>query len=429
MRITVDKSYVNRGNLIFTGLLLIIIGFIILYGKTNFLSLVMRAISVAFIINGISQILSIIVKKKDKVNDNATIGHAIINMVLGLVIVVLPNFSLSLLPMSFAIYVLSNGIIKLITICIYYKNNDKIKLNMIIKCTIYFIFGLVYLCNPLMHINDILIIIAVYFFLFGMDFIKDFINEIVPQKTKNNLKRRIRITLPVFWVALIPHKVLKTINEYFEVHNETTDKLKKDLQNDIDLEVFIHVTEDGFGVIGHVDIYYNGEMISYGNYDESSYKLYGMIGNGVLFSCEKDKYIKFCTTHAKKTLFSYGLKLNDHQKSMVEKKINDIKGDVIEWKPPIVFEGYKNTLDEYNDYASVLYKATEARFYKFKSGKFKTYFGLNTNCVLLADSVIGSSGIDILGVGGVITPGTYYEYLKNEFGKRNSIVVSKNIYR
>lgn len=89
----------------------------------------------------------------------------------------------------------------------------------------------------------------------------------------------------------------------------------------------------------------------------------------------------------------------------------------------------KDRLDEYNDYASVLYKSTGAKFYRFKSGKVKTYFGLNTNCVLLADSVIGHSGIDILSINGIITPGTYYEYLKNEFIKRNSIVISQNIYR
>lgn len=148
-----------------------------------------------------------------------------------------------------------------------------------------------------------------------------------------------------------------------------------------------------------------------------------------MFSCDKDKYIKFCTGYAKKTLFSYGLKLNDEQKKNIEKNINGLKENLIEWKPPVVFEKDENKTKEYNDYASILYKATGAKFYKFKSGKFKTYFGLNTNCVLLADTVIGNSGIDVLTLGGIITPGTYYEYLRNEFVKRNSIVVSQNIYR
>ena len=29
---------------------------------------------------------------------------------------------------------------------------------------------------------------------------------------------------------------------------------------------------------------------------------------------------------------------------------------------------------------------------------------------------------------GIITPGTYYEYLNREFKKKNSMVISKNIY-
>ena len=29
---------------------------------------------------------------------------------------------------------------------------------------------------------------------------------------------------------------------------------------------------------------------------------------------------------------------------------------------------------------------------------------------------------------GLITPGTYYEYLNKEFSKKNSIVVNRNIY-
>lgn len=56
-------------------------------------------------------------------------------------------------------------------------------------------------------------------------------------------------------------------------------------------------------------------------------------------------------------------------------------------------------------------------------------FGTNFIKDFIADSVIGHSGIDILSISGIITPGTYYEYLKNEFIKRNSIVISQNIYR
>ena len=47
---------------------------------------------------------------------------------------------------------------------------------------------------------------------------------------------------------------------------------------------------------------------------------------------------------------------------------------------------------------------------------------------MLADYIIGKSGIDLLKMNGVITPGAYYEYLNREFQKKNSMVISRKIY-
>ncbi|MER3123693.1 hypothetical protein ABQG71_21380, partial [Bacillus altitudinis] len=178
------------------------------------------------------------------------------------------------------------GTVKLISIYIYAKNHINIKLGLIIECIVYFGFGITSLFSPLMHLDTVLVIIAIYFILFGINFIKDFIREILPVNTKTKLKRKVRITLPAFLVALIPHKVLKKINEYLEINDYTIDDIDKKDDDDVDLEVFIHVTSNGFGVVGHVDLYYNGEIISYGNYDESSYKLFGIVGKGTLFICD-----------------------------------------------------------------------------------------------------------------------------------------------
>ena len=50
------------------------------------------------------------------------------------------------------------------------------------------------------------------------------------------------------------------------------------------------------------------------------------------------------------------------------------------------------------------------------------------NCVLLADTIVGQAGTDILSPKGFIAPGTYQAYLNREFEKPNSIVVSKHVY-
>ena len=53
---------------------------------------------------------------------------------------------------------------------------------------------------------------------------------------------------------------------------------------------------------------------------------------------------------------------------------------------------------------------------------------VNTNCVKFADTVIGPSGIDILTMTGMITPGTYYDYFENQFRREKSNVITKKFY-
>ena len=433
MKISINKSYINIINLLFTGIGLIILGVVILYGKTNFLSIVVWAISLIFILNGIFQFISLTINKNEDMAKKITLGSSIFNVALGIGVIHFKNISFSIVVILFSIYTILNGIIKGIIYYTYLKNKVKGRITILLECIIYFVFGVTTLFSPLMHLNTILTIIGVYCFLFGLSFIKDFTSEVVPENTKNKLKRKVRITLPVFLLALIPHKVLTKINEYLQGEDKVEYDVVIDEKNssseEVDIEVFIHVTLDGIGAVGHVDLCYEGQVISYGNYDDKSFKLFGIAGKGILFIADREKYLNFCTSYSKKTIFGYGLKLNEYQKQNIKEKLNEIKDTLIKWEPSIVKDMKEDNLKcEYKDYASILYKATEAEFFTFKSGKFKTYFGLNTNCVLLADNVIGRLGTDILGISGIITPGTYYNYLQKEFTKRNSIVVSRNIY-
>ena len=199
------------------------------------------------------------------------------------------------------------------------------------------------------------------------------------------------------------------------------------------MEVFVHTSANGFNRMGHVDLYYNGKVISYGNYDKSSERFFTMIGDGVVFTTNRDKYIPFCIEHSKKTIFAFGLKLTDKQKQNIDDAINKIFDNLHEWESPYQEALTKSKTkrikeNKYQDYASKLYQATTAKFYKFKSGKYKKYFVLGINCCSLADNIIGKSGIDLLKMYGIITPGAYYEYLNREFQKKNSMVVSRKIY-
>ncbi|MFR1213757.1 MAG: hypothetical protein ACLSCV_02365 [Acutalibacteraceae bacterium] len=122
--------------------------------------------------------------------------------------------------------------------------------------------------------------------------------------------------------------------------------------------------------------------------------------------------------------------MSDTQKKKVEERIDEIMQVAIPWQQDT--NGYKTALSQEepcNDAASELVKATGAKIYKIKSGEFKTYFAINTNCVKLADYITGSAGLDVLDVSGIVTPGSYYALLDDMFERRNTIVVSKTIYR
>ena len=181
------------------------------------------------------------------------------------------------------------------------------------------------------------------------------------------------------------------------------------------------MSKKGAGIVGHADLIINDEVMSYGNYDGSSWRLHESVGDGVIFFAKKDGYIPFVIKDSEKTLFAFGLKLNEQQKTRVINRINEIKNNLYEWKPPVYSESNP-------PYAARLNHAVNTKFYKVKKGEFKTYFVLGTNCVKLVDSIVGKAGIDILEISGIITPGVYYEYLDKEFAKPNTIVISKKIY-
>lgn len=180
-----------------------------------------------------------------------------------------------------------------------------------------------------------------------------------------------------------------------------------------------------------MDIYFDNELISYGNYDEASSHLFDSMGDGVLVCTDKEKYIPFCIAHNKKTLFGFGLSLTDEQVIGVRQKVKELKSNTHAWHSEFELalnEHPETTIDEYQDYASCLYQATNCQLYKFDKGRFKSYFVLTTNCVLLADTIIGPSGIDLLSINGILTPGTYLNFLRNEFKREDSQVISYHIY-
>lgn len=425
-----DKLF-NATSSLIIGLILLLIGLLLIIGREWLYINVINIFLIAILFFSIKKFFDYFIGRKKDKKKNFTVS--IINLIFCLICSLFKNIPISILPIIFGIYLLINAIIKFINFLILVKNKAHGKLVEFTFSLIYFIFSISFIFYPIKNLSIVLLIIGIYILLLGVNYIIDFIYFMIPKKIKKKIKRSIRISLPAFIEAIIPYTVLNEINYLLDKENYDKEFVFEEKSEDVipDLEVLVHTSNRGFNRMGHVDIYYNNVVVSYGNYDDNSKRFFDMIGDGVLFTADKEKYIPFCIEHSKKTLFVLGLKLTDNQKKNIDKAINNIFNNAYSWNSPYeeaLLNNKRVKKSDYNDYASKLYQVTNAKFYKFKSGAFKNYFVLGNNCCRLADHIVGKSGIDLLKMNGVITPGTYYEYLNREFHKKNSMVVSRKIY-
>lgn len=427
------KVYCNAVSLFITSFLIIAAGIFLFLKSKVFLTAFHLTISILFMVIGLFEMISFISSFRRSKISIAQLLLGIASIALGVVVLCNRRYFLLLFPILFAMYALFNAVVRMVVFYIYQREQVKGKFFALLSALFSFTCCLVLLSNPFMNIEIVFKVSAVYMILYGTTYFDDFLRTIRESEGQEEKHRRIRFTLPVFWEAILPYKMLGKINRTFQRHRSKEEiALPKEgmLLEKSDMEIFIHVSDQNFGIVGHMDFYFDNTIVSYGSYDESTQKLHAALGDGVIFFAEgKDQYIQFCKEHSHKTIFSFGLRLTKEQKERVRDKIREIREDLIPWTCPIADpENAQKPVEDFTDYASELYKVIKPSFFKFREGEFKRYFVFRDNCVQLADRVIGALGTDIIGFSGIICPGTYYDYLDREFLRRNSMVISKTIY-
>ena len=411
------KNTISKITYLTNSILFLIAGITIILLNNTYLTLFHLITSILLVNLGfITFILNLI--KNNKSKDTLI---SITTLIVGLFFFNNKERFLSLFPFLFGIYMLINGIGKFLSYIIF-KNKEKQNYYIVlIGSLIDFIFSYTMISKPKENIERLAIYLGIYLILFSITYFNDFLKEQFP-KVKNK-KRRFRITLPILFATFIPYRVLQYLNKIIDQLDNTKLISNKKTSGNKDLEILIHVREDNIGKWGHADLCYNNTIYSYGCYDEESKKLLKSLGDGTLFEIKgKEKYINYCNNNSNKTIFCYGITLNEEEKKEIEKKIKEIKKNTYKWNPNNLGKEKENT------YAIELTNVAKAKFYKFKNTNYKTYFLLSTNCVKLVDDILGTTGTDILKINGVITPGVYYEYLDKEYKRKNSNVISKEIY-
>lgn len=414
-------------DLLLSGSLFMGLGVFILSTKTFIFLAFSYIAGIIFIVSGLSKFLHLFLGKKISEENAIKLSDGFINIGIGIFILSFPKMPSRIFILVFMVYILALALTRGLNYIILKNNEVKGRWIDLFTCIFYMLFTLFLIVSPSLREGLVMNIIGIYFIAYGFMYLKDFFSALLPIKSKNNFKRHIRISLPVLFQAIIPKVVLDKVNEVLSTDENEGIKVKdlNEYHSDekADIEVYIHVTKEGFGQVGHVDICIGDEFYSYGNYDNNSVRLNETIGDGVLIKSYKKEYIPFVIKDSNKTLFCFGIKLNDEQKKRVLKRLEYLWKDLVVWQPP----AYTGKDDMY---ASRLANAVvDTTFYKFNRGKFKTYFVVTTNCVQLADYVLGSVGMDVLNMNGIITPGAYYDYLNHQFSLNSKVVIYRKIYK
>ncbi|ORO94471.1 MULTISPECIES: hypothetical protein [Streptococcus] len=412
------------------GFLFVLLGLILMVTGTW---LPVKVIRLVLFLAWIATVLDLVLRIFKKSQSTDTLGVALVKLlVLGYLLGsnLATDVPIYILALVIGVYQIFHASINLVTYVLYRKNKIRPRFRLLLDGLVLVFLGGTSLLSSTGNSVFQLFVLGAYFFLYGLSNIRDgFLFE--EEIGKNHLKRRVRMSLPIVLAALIPARTLAKINKFMQENADEREDIHLGMVKSgktAELEIFVHTAETSlFSAIGHVDICYQGRVISYGNYDPSSETLFGMVGDGVLYFCDRDKYIDLCKRESQKTLFGYGIDLTPEMEKAVQKKLAELKQLTIPWEPSADKIMTGDGKEDYT-YAYKIRHETDGELYKFIKSKFKSYFVLSTNCVLLADTIVGQAGTDILSPKGFIAPGTYQAYLNREFEKPNSIVVSKHVY-
>ncbi len=298
-------------------------------------------------------------------------------------------------------------------------------------------FGISLFCNPALRLHTVFTVAGVYLILYSVVLLLDFISDLL-LSGQVKIKRRVRISLPMFITAFIPSRLIDDFNRYFATHQDQGGVLRErdgvleegpPREEKPPLEVCIHLSDEGFGRMGHVDIRLDDTVYSYGCYDHHANRLFGMVSDGTVAIAPAGPYLRHCLTFENKVLVGFGLRITPKEREVVEKQLQSLKRVLSPWKSDL--EKRREGLPvkgDCTDPASELVRATGASIYKVTSGPFRKYFAINTNCVKLADSIIGPAGLDIMRVNAISTPGSYFSMLNEMFERGNTIVTERTIY-
>lgn len=413
-------------SMLISSLIYIGLGIFFIFSWSLGLGLLTTVVIVTFFVMAAIMIFGFLFTREKK-NLSSLFG-GILYLILAIVIKSTPSLFSGSLSFIVGIWAGINFLWRIVLCVQLHKNQDNEFWGALIDCGVSLVFSVLFLSNPMGSVSLLCILIGIYLLFHGLASFGDFIREILRWDLDGkHIKRYIKIAPPIFLTAFLPQKAIEKINKSLAVNKEIPKVIE--LQNadkkylDTKLEVFIHMAPQIAMGFGHCDISFDGKVYSYGTYDVKSQKVFGLISDGVLAKMDRDDYIKHCLNKDKEHIVGFSIWLSKEQENDMKLALENLTNNCVRWLSPAEETNSKDC----DDPASLFYYDSGAEFYKFSKGKFKTYFALSTNCVMLADTLIKAAGLDSIQMNGIVTPGTYMSFLDEQFSRKNSVVVKRTV--
>ena len=392
------------------------------------------------IMQGLARGVSAFARKKtlSKGAFSSLVASSLFNVLAGIGILLIPLLKMVPVYIVFTAYIFVNALIKLIDYDIDRRDGVPGRIKEFMLFMFFLVFGVLMVFVPGMGETGFLIVAGIYCILYGVFLLWDFAFQCLPQSIRRRFDYKMSLPMPLLLSSLRPFVRLKARQrEDILSPEKTRAELKpyfpqgKETDVPPDMEVMIHVSSRGLGIMGHTDVCFEGEVISYGSYDLTSTTLFGGVGDGIFVVGRREPYIRFYVTATPREIYGYGFRLNEEQKQAVREEIALLKSMAYPWETPLQqvlrHEPYAPG-ESVQDWGSKMWNCTGSDFFKFRSGKLKTYFVLTSNCVMMTDRIVRRACTDITAPRNVNTPGGYYDYLEHLLAMSNSPVFCRMEY-
>lgn len=326
------------------------------------------------------------------------------------------------------------GIMRLLICVSCVKNKIKGAVRNGFSAVLCLAFGLFLIIHPIQNFSLLSLIAGFYMIFYAVTMLGDFIASVSKSDlNEDRISRRLHFALPNLYTAIQPARMIGEINK-----NRKDGKIvggmlierKPDTDLDtVNVEILVHLTTQGTNKFGHVDLAVKDKVYSYGTYDSSKVSLGGFVAQGTFIIVPKIPYLKYCLDYQQKYVIGFGASLSDKQLAAVQKNIEEMLSHC----EPLESQ-YEHAVkrgedgSQFDDPASNIVRDVGGKVYTVVDGSFRRYFGINTNCVRVADWLLTDSGVDRLTFNAISTPGGYYSMLDNMFIRKNTRIIRKTSY-